>query len=133
MALTKLQSERVAFHLGFVRGDYVLALDRDISLITLNPEQTLALVGPDLGSLDPADIFTFAGSDLCSNTSLLGQAERAYAKISVDIIEESLFVERANTVELRPNELKKRQALYRNLVNKMAQLVGSLDPMRVGW
>jgi hypothetical protein len=131
MSLTDLQLSRVAYHLDFTKPDYLLAIDREVSILNLTPSQELALVGP---TPLVSNIYQFEGEDLCSTTSLLGKVEAAYAKIDPSVIDDSLFVSKAGSVELRGSELRKRQSLYRQLVENLAQLVGSSDtPKRVGW
>lgn len=135
MSLTDLQKERVTYHLDFVASNFILKVDKTIAIITLNDSQKLALVGQELNELTSDEAFYFEGSFLCSNSSLLGKVERAYAKLDPDIIDNSLFVESAGSVTLRGTELRKREELYRNLVSKMAQLIGANNPSlnRVGF
>lgn len=133
MPLTTLQNERIAFHLDYVRASYLLSLDREISIGSLNESQVLGTVGPDLATLDPASIFVFEGQNLCSTTSLLGKVERAFANLDPSVIEDSLFVSQAGSVSLRGSELQKREALYLRLVKYLAQIVGASSKNRVGW
>jgi len=134
MALSTLQKERIAYHLDFVRSEYIPRISANSILITASPSQELALVGPDLGTLDPAEIFVFEGSDLCSNSSMLGKVERAFSKIDPATIEDSLYVQVAGSVTLRGNELKNRENLYKTLVKKLSKLMGdSVALNRVGW
>jgi len=124
MTLTSLQRERISFHLDYTASRYLLAVSRDILVLTLNADQELALIGQDLIGLDPDEIFEFHGVPLCTNQSALGKVERAFNKLSSDIIEESLYVAEAGSVKLRANELAKREALYLKQVEHLAQLIG---------
>lgn len=133
MAITELQKERVSFHLHFVSSKYILAISRNITLGSLNASQELALVGQSLELLDPLNVFSFEGIPLCSITSALGKVERAYANLSPSVIEDSLYVSQAGSVSLRGTELRKREELYKKMVEHMGQLLGSETYDRVGW
>ena len=133
MALTDLQTARIAFHLDFIRPSNLLALDRKIATILLSPEQELAVIGQD-----PAPIGSeveFEGTHLCTKTSALGRCETAYNQLSPDIIGDSLLVKQAGKVTLRNDELSARQALYNRQVEQMAQLIGAakMGMNRVGF
>lgn len=118
--LTDLQKARIAYHLDFVEPESLLEISQDLAVTTMSPEKELAAVGP----ASPADPLTFEGQPLCSKTSALGLVELAHAKLSPEVIDDSLLVRQAGKVSLRSDELKARERLYSRLVDSLAQLVG---------
>lgn len=138
MALTELQNNRIAFHLDYVRPGNLLELDRDISVLTLTDNQILQVVGKPytdgLSYPTDDDMVFFEGDPLATKTSALGRVELAFNNLSPDVISDTLFVKKAGKVELRKDELKARNRLYKELVSQLNQLVGGSDKYdRVGF
>lgn len=131
MAVTEYQKSRIALHLGFANPSNLSQLDLQVSITTMTANQELSIIG-DMTDTD--NLLTVNGVILCHNDSILGRVERAYANISPDIIEESLYVSKAGDAVLRGNELSNRQALYDYLREQLAIAMNAvISGNRVGW
>ena len=99
----------------------------------IEPEERLRLgalpievIRLTVGDIDRegADLVVSEGETLATSGSLLGKLEVAYAKLSPETIEASLFVSTAGKINLRPNELRNRKKLYGWLTDELAKALG---------
>ena len=123
--LNENQKARIRFHLGYYWNLPPLA--------KIEPEERLRLgalpievIRLTVGDIDRegADLVVSEGETLATSGSLLGKLEVAYAKLSPETIEASLFVSTAGKINLRPNELRNRKKLYGWLTDELAKALG---------
>lgn len=129
--ITSAQKSRIEFHLDIIDLDSLEAVLEGVRLRTLDQHEEATLVG-DIDNADPDQLIVFNGSPLCTVNSLLGRCETAFENLSSGTIEESLYVKKAGSVELRKDELKARNRLYKLSVQHLAQLFGINVNKRVG-
>ena len=118
--LTELQKARVRFHLGYPNDQItgaLLEVQQNLVLGNLAEETEFALVG------DGGTRYVFLGRDLAQEGSLLAKLEKAHDNLGPSIIEDSLFVKSAGSVELRRDELQARRNLYGFLVRELETLL----------
>lgn len=124
MALTKLQQERIRFHLGYSTGGFISSISEVNDFLVfelITPEQETMIIG----SLDNDADNVLIGEEAIANAqSGLGRVERAYNNLDPDVVDASLYVESAGKVVLRGNELKKRAELYDWLKQQLAAMLG---------
>ena len=134
MALTDAQKHRISFHLNFVKPNSLLAIDKFFTVNQLDANQEISLVGFNLSNQPPEAVILFGAETLCTRVSLLGKVELAFEKLSPEVVDDSLFVSKAGSVNLRGNELLNRRNLYEQLVEYMGQLIGSKEnSARIGY
>lgn len=132
MAFDDFQKERILFHIDFNPRAYGDDLHRTVTVDVTSPEVEKMTVGDLLLAPDEDCIFV-EGVKLCTKLSILGECERAYQKISVDTIEDSLLVSKAGNVTLRSDELKARTKLYQAKVKSLKTILGFPSGDRVGF
>jgi hypothetical protein len=118
--ISDLQKSRVRFHLGYPNDQItgaLLEIQQNLVLGNLSPDTEFALVG------EAGDRYLFLGRDLAQVGSLLHKLEVAYSNLSPLVIEDSLFVKSAGSVELRRDELQARRSLYTLLVKDLEVLL----------
>lgn len=117
MSLTDLQKSRIRFHLGYSSEGPAQFSDQ-LTVDQLKPESELALIGSDLD-------YEFLGVPLCQVGSLLYNCELAYANLAPSVIDDSMLVSTVGDIQLRANELGRRQELYDYHRERLSQVTNS--------
>jgi len=114
--LTELQKSRIRYHLGITYRTAYEEIEANFKLMldNIDPDRELAIVG-DQTIRD----YSFLGQPLCQVGSILYKVEKAFANLSPDVIDTTLFVEATEEITLNPNEMKKRQRFYEMMVDQL--------------
>jgi hypothetical protein len=120
MALTKLQKDRIAYHLDLGKPGSYLEIYKNVTINTITTERELMVIG-NLDTTLADQIYSYMGINLCTINSSLGKCERALDKLDPTTIDDSLLVKGAGKVVLRSDELKARKKLYKQTINELAQ------------
>lgn len=126
------QKEQILFHLDIDPRGGSNYPDRVVTVDVTSPEQELITIG-DLDIAIDADCVFIDSIKVCTNVSVLGECIRAYQKLSVDTIEDSLLVSQAGNVKLRSDELRARQSLYKDRQKRLRTILGYSTRNRVGF
>lgn len=114
--LTELQKSRIRYHLGVT---YRTAYDEveanfSLQLNNIDPDRELSLVGNQANKN-----YSFLGEPLCQVGSILYKVERAFEKLSPDVVDTTLFVRATEEVTLNANEMRKRIQFYESMVDQL--------------
>jgi hypothetical protein len=124
--LTEIQKTRIRFHLGYLWNLNPLStmpMEERLRLSAL-PIEIIRLVVGDV-ELPDASLVLIEGITVCTTGSILGKVELAYANISPQTIDASLFVAEAGKTKLRGNELSNRARFYKELACELSKALGT--------